>query len=61
LPDLFRVLPYDDYDKRVNVEGPDDLLFEVDTDDVDKDAVVGMTHKLVAVLNDNWHTYPDGP
>lgn len=49
--DRWAIQPYYRYDKRVIVEGPDEVRLEVDTDDVDKEIVMARVRQMVDVLN----------
>jgi hypothetical protein len=40
--------------KWINVSGPGDLRFEVDTDDVDQTSVFVQLAKMLSILEENW-------
>lgn len=50
----FEVAPYDRSDKWIHVQGPGDLSFEVDYDDVNHDEVEQSLPKMLAILNERW-------
>lgn len=47
----WQIKPHNDYDKRVLITGPEDVRLFVDTDDVDKDAVMRCVESMVDILN----------
>jgi hypothetical protein len=50
----FRVLPFTNIDKRVEIQGPDYLRLFVDFDDVNHAEVRKQIKQMVAILNENW-------
>jgi hypothetical protein len=50
----FKVQPFTNIDKRVEIEGPDYLRIFVDFDDVNHAEVRKQIKQMVAILNENW-------
>jgi hypothetical protein len=50
----FKVKPFTNIDKRVEIEGPDYLRIFVDFDDVNHAEVRKQIKQMVAILNENW-------
>ena len=50
----FRVEPFADIDKWIEIRGPDYLSIRVDFDDVNHAEVRKQIKQMVAILNDNW-------
>ena len=50
----FKVHPFTNIDKRVEIEGPDYLRIFVDFDDVNHAEVRKQIKQMVAILNENW-------
>jgi len=48
---MFTIQPYSSSDKRIYVDGPDELHLEVDFDDVHPDAVLHGLNAMVDILN----------
>ena len=50
----FRVEPFADIDKWIEIRGPDYLSIRVDFDDVNHAEVRKQIKQMVAILNENW-------
>ena len=50
----FKVKPFTNIDKRVEIEGPDYLRIFVDFDDVNQDEVREQIAQMVGILNEYW-------
>ena len=50
----FKVKPFSNIDKWVEITGPDYLIIRVDFDDVNHAEVRKQIKQMVAILNQNW-------
>lgn len=54
----FEIRPYNRARKDIVVDGPDELRFYVDYDDVDHDTVDAQVEQMVELLNEHWDPRP---